>query len=115
MHAAQRNELILCEQWITSFGGALKRPSLQYPPFAMKRGQNPRNQVNLVNKQVHTKLAQKICEVLLCIRLTIYDLLPNRKWVWRERGSLLFTDIFVRIISERHTNLCLLPLDLSLR
>ena len=36
MHAydtSQKNELILCEQWITSFGGALRRPSLQYPPF----------------------------------------------------------------------------------
>ena len=52
----------------------MRRPSLKYPPLARKRGQNPRNQVNLVNKQVHPKLAQKICEVSLCIRLTIYDL-----------------------------------------
>ena len=35
--------------------------------------------------------------------------------MWREGGSLLFTDISVRILSERHINLCLLPLDRSLR
>ena len=29
--------------------------------------------------------------------------------MWRERGSVVFTDIFVRILSERHTNLWLLP------
>ena len=57
----------------------VRRPSLKYPPFATKRGQNPRNQANLVNKQVHTKLAQKICDVSLSIHPVINDLLPNRK------------------------------------
>ena len=93
----------------------MRRLSLKYPPLARKRGHNPRNQVNLVNKQVHTKLAQKNCEVSWCIRLTIKDLLPNRKWVWQERGSLVFTDIFVRVLIERHTNPWLLPLDQSPR
>ena len=32
--------------------------------------------------------------------------------MWQERGSLVFTDIFVRTLSERHTNLwLLLPSD----
>ena len=49
------------------------------------------------------------------IRAAINDLLPNRKWTRRERGSLVFTDIFVRTLSERHTNLWLLPHDQSPR
>ena len=35
--------------------------------------------------------------------------------MWQERGSLVSTEIFVRFLSERHTNLWLLPLDRSLR
>ena len=91
----------------------LRRLSLKYPPLARRQGQNPRNQDNLVNKQVQTKLAQKNCEDSSCIRLTIKDILPNRKWVWQDRGSLVATDIFVRVLIERHTNPWLLPLDQS--
>ena len=37
-NTAQRNELIPCEQGITSFGGALRRPSLETPPFCEETG-----------------------------------------------------------------------------
>ena len=87
----------------------LRRHSLEFPPIAGKRERKLEKETRLKNNHSHTKLAQKNCEVSLSLRLTINDLLPNRKWMWQERGSLVFTDIFVGTLSERRTNLCLLP------
>ena len=47
----KKNELILCEQWITSFGGALRRPSLRYPPFCDEKRKKS-TKLGLLSEQV---------------------------------------------------------------
>ena len=109
-NTAQGNELILCEQRITSFGGALRRPDIKFPPFAGKRERKSRKWSRYKNNHSHTKLARKNCEVSLSLRPVSNESLQNRKWIQHERGDLAFTDIFVRTLSERCTDLWLRPL-----
>ena len=93
----------------------MRRPSHRFPPFAGKQERKSLKRDRHGDVQIHTRLARKNCEVSLSFHSIISDLLPNRKCMWNERRDLVMTNIFVLILSERHTNLCLLPLDRSPR
>ena len=79
---------------------------------AFLRGNGSENHENRIAIRTN-RFTRNSHERIFNFQSVIDDLLPNRKCMWHERADLLFTDIFVRTLSECHTNLWLLPRNRS--